>query len=108
MAADVLGQLSRLITDQFRDIAAAGPAMYASFLGADGSDAERRHAHGTVAALGKALHAQGIRQWREAAVSRGNEKVYLAACDLFSGMSCAAGAAACPEWIDLWRVIQSC
>ena len=63
MAADVLGQLDRLITDQFRDIAAAGPAMYASFLGADDSDAERRHAHGTVAALGMALHAQEIRQW---------------------------------------------
>jgi hypothetical protein len=60
LAADVLGQFSRLITDQFRDIEAAGPAMYSSFLGADNSDAEQRHAHGTVAALGKALRGLGV------------------------------------------------
>lgn len=60
LAADALGQLNRLTTDQFRDLAAAGPAMYASFLGADDSDGERRHAHGTVAALAKALRARGI------------------------------------------------
>jgi hypothetical protein len=61
LAADVLGQFDRLVTDQFRDIVAVGPAMYASFLGAADGDAERRHAHGTVAALRKALSAQGIR-----------------------------------------------
>jgi hypothetical protein len=35
--------------------------MYASFLGAVGGDAERRHAQGTVAALGKELRERGIR-----------------------------------------------
>jgi hypothetical protein len=61
LAGDVRAQLNRLINDQFRDIAAAGPAMCASFLGAADSDAERRHAHGTVTALGKALSGLGIR-----------------------------------------------
>lgn len=60
-AADVLGQLGRLITDQFRDIASVGPAMYANFLEPDDSGAERRHAFGTVAAFGKALNALGIK-----------------------------------------------
>jgi hypothetical protein len=55
LAVDVRGQLNRLINDQFRDIAAVGPAMYASFLGAAEDDAERRHAHGTVTALGGCL-----------------------------------------------------
>jgi hypothetical protein len=59
LAADVLDQLTRLTFDQFRDTDAAGPQMYASFL-ADGGDAERRHAHGTVVALGKELRARGI------------------------------------------------
>lgn len=61
MAVDVLGQLARLVTDQFRDIASAGPAMYADFLEADDGGAERRHALGTVAAFGKALNARGIK-----------------------------------------------
>ena len=61
MAADVLGQLTRLASDQFRDTDAAGPEMYASFLGPSGGDAERRHARGTVAALSKELHVRGIR-----------------------------------------------
>ena len=60
LAVDVLGQLARLTSDQFRDTDAAGPEMYASFLGTDGGDAERRHAHGTVAALGKELRVRGI------------------------------------------------
>jgi len=60
LAADVLGQLTRLILDQFRDTDAAGPGMYASFLGAGDGDAERRHAHGTMAALGKELRGRGI------------------------------------------------
>jgi hypothetical protein len=60
LARDVLGQLRRLINDQFRDLSAVGPGMYASFLGANDSDANRRHAHGTLAALGKALGARDI------------------------------------------------
>jgi hypothetical protein len=60
LAVEVSAQLNRLVTDQFRDAAAAGPAMYASFLGADDNDAERRHAHGTVTALGKALRVHGL------------------------------------------------
>jgi hypothetical protein len=60
LAPDVLGQLARLTSDQFRDTDAAGPEMYASFLGAGGRDAERRHAHGTVAALGRELRERGI------------------------------------------------
>ena len=60
LARDVLNQLSRLVRDQFRDLGAAGPAMYASFLGVNESDANRRQAHGTLAALGKALDARGI------------------------------------------------
>lgn len=60
LAGEVLHQLSRLVNDQFRDLDAAGPAMYVSFLGINQSDAERRHAHGTVAALGRALDVRGI------------------------------------------------
>lgn len=60
-AVDVLGQLARLITDQFRDIASVGPTMYADFLEADNGDAERRQASGTVAAFGKALNARGMK-----------------------------------------------
>jgi hypothetical protein len=52
--------LDRLITDQFRDLAAAGPAMYASFLGTDGGERERRHAHGSAKAFASALHHRGI------------------------------------------------
>lgn len=61
MAVDVLGQLARLITDQFRDTASVGPAMYADFLEAENGGAERRHASGTVAAFGRALNARGIK-----------------------------------------------
>lgn len=61
MAVDVLGQLARLVTDQFRDVASAGPVMYADFLETDDGGSDRRHAHGTVAAFGKALHARGIK-----------------------------------------------
>ena len=60
LATDVLGQLARLTIDQFRDIDAAGPQMYADFLRADSGDAERRHAHGTIAALHRALLGRGI------------------------------------------------
>jgi hypothetical protein len=59
-ANDVLGQLTRLIYDQFIDISAAGPAMYASFLGTSDHDANCRHAHGTLKALHRALGARGI------------------------------------------------
>jgi hypothetical protein len=61
LAVDVLGQLARLVTDQFRDIGSAGPAMYANFLGENDGDADRRHAFGTLAAFGKALNARGIK-----------------------------------------------
>jgi hypothetical protein len=60
LAPDVLGQLTRLTFDQFRDTEAAGPGMYANFLGTGGGDAERRHAHGPVASLGKELRERGI------------------------------------------------
>jgi hypothetical protein len=60
-AADMLGQLNRLVTDQFRNTASAGSAMYASFLDADNNEAERKHASGTIAAFGKALNARGIK-----------------------------------------------
>lgn len=60
LAADTLGQIGRLVNDQFRDTAAVGPAMYASFLGPEAGDAQRRHARGTVATLGAALRALGI------------------------------------------------
>ena len=59
-ALDVIGQLIRLTFDQFRDIDAAGPAMYASFVGTNDGDAERRHAHGAVAALSTELRKRGI------------------------------------------------
>jgi len=58
MADEVIAQLERLITDQFRDLAAAGPALYASFL--NGGEHERRHARGSVKALASALHHRGI------------------------------------------------
>jgi hypothetical protein len=61
LAFDVLGQLARLVTDQFRDTASVGPAMYASFLEADDGEANSRHAFGTVAAFGKALTTHGIK-----------------------------------------------
>lgn len=60
LARDVISQLDRLINDQFRHRNAAGPVMYAAFLGEDGSDIERRHAHGTVAALGQALRVHEV------------------------------------------------
>lgn len=59
-ADDVAGQLNRLVNDQFRDRDSAGPAMYSTFVDEDGSDRERRYAHGTVAALGKALKTHGV------------------------------------------------
>lgn len=60
LADDVRGQLHRLISDQFKDTDAAGPAMYAGFLEANPGDLERRHAHGTLAAFGQALSRHGI------------------------------------------------
>ncbi|HUY47143.1 MAG TPA: nucleotidyl transferase AbiEii/AbiGii toxin family protein [Streptosporangiaceae bacterium] len=59
-AAEVITQLGRLVHDQFRDIAAAGPVMYADFLEAQPRDIELRHAHGSIAALGQALRKRGI------------------------------------------------
>jgi hypothetical protein len=58
--ADAIGQLNRLINDQFRERDSAGPAMYASFLEAGGSDIEQRYAHGTVAAMAKALRSRKV------------------------------------------------
>lgn len=60
MASEVLSQLKRLVTDQFRDTAAAGSAMYASFLGADSGEGKRRHAHGSLRAFGLELRRKGI------------------------------------------------
>jgi hypothetical protein len=60
MSDEVIAQLDRLITDQFHDLAAAGPTMYASFLGTTGGERERRHAHGSLKALASALHHRGI------------------------------------------------
>jgi hypothetical protein len=60
MAPEVLSQLKRLVTDQFRDTAAGGPAMYASFLGGDGGEGDRRHAHGSLRALGLELRRKEI------------------------------------------------
>jgi Nucleotidyl transferase AbiEii toxin, Type IV TA system len=59
-SAEVIAQLSRLIDDQFRDIQSAGPIMYAEFLEAQPKDAELRHAHGAIAALGEELRKRGI------------------------------------------------
>jgi hypothetical protein len=59
-AEEVLSQLGRLVSDQFRDVTAAGPAMYADFLETEPDDVDRRHAHGSIAALGRALRARGI------------------------------------------------
>jgi hypothetical protein len=66
MAVDVLGQLRRLTADQFRDLAAAGPAMYARFLGSESNEGERRHAHGSLKAFGQALQRRGISLGRSA------------------------------------------
>jgi hypothetical protein len=60
LAGDVIGQLTRLTSDQFRDIDSAGSAMYASFAGTGTGDGERRHAYGTVAALRAELRKRGI------------------------------------------------
>ena len=60
LALDVLGQLVRLINDQFRDTMSVGPAMYAKFQEADDDAADRRHAFGTIAAFGRALKECGI------------------------------------------------
>lgn len=59
-AAEVITQLGRLVDDQFRDIEAAGPVMYADFLEAQPRDREVRHARGSIAALGQALRKRGI------------------------------------------------
>lgn len=59
-SAEVIAQLSRLIDDQFRDIESAGSIMYAEFLEAQPADAELRHAHGAIAALGEELRKRGI------------------------------------------------
>jgi hypothetical protein len=61
LAADVLEQLVRLVTDQFRDTASVGPAMYANFLETEDGNVDRRHAFGTLKAFGKALNTRGIK-----------------------------------------------
>ena len=57
-ADEVRHQLNMLIFDQFRDTDSIGPRSYATFLEADPSSAERRHAHGTLSALGEALRTR--------------------------------------------------
>jgi hypothetical protein len=57
---DVQAQISRLITDQFRDIDSIGPRAYADFFGAEPGAAERRHAAGTIGAFGDELRQRGI------------------------------------------------
>lgn len=61
LAEAARSQLHRLISDQFKDINAAGPIMYADFIEADPGELERRHAQGTLAAFGQALYHRGIR-----------------------------------------------
>lgn len=58
-ADEVRSQLGRLIGDQFRDDASVGPTAYADFLNATGA-AERRHAVGALAALGRELSMRDI------------------------------------------------
>lgn len=58
-ADEVQAQLGVLIRDQFGDTTSIGPRQYASFLEADPGGAERRHAHGTLAALGRVLRDLG-------------------------------------------------
>jgi len=57
---EVRAQLSRVITDQFRDFDSIGPRAYADFLDAEPGVAERRHATGTMAAFGDELVRRGI------------------------------------------------
>ncbi len=57
---EVRAQLSRLITDQFRDVDSIGPRAYSDFLGAEPGAAERRHAVGTIAVFGDELGQRGI------------------------------------------------
>jgi hypothetical protein len=59
-AAEVITQLGRLVDDQFRDLGAVGPVMYADFLETRPRDRELRHARGSIAALGQALRQRGI------------------------------------------------
>lgn len=60
LAVEVLAQLGRLVNDQFRDIRSAGPSMYAEVVEAQPGDMERRHAQGSVTALGQALRDRDI------------------------------------------------
>lgn len=59
-AEEVSEQLGRLVDDQFLDTGSVGPVAYAAFLEVESVDSERRHAHGSIAALGDALQEQGI------------------------------------------------
>jgi hypothetical protein len=59
-AAEVLRQLDRLVSDQFRGTEAVGPAMYADFLEAVSGSTERQHALGSIAAFARALSDRGI------------------------------------------------
>jgi hypothetical protein len=61
LGPEVLRQLGRLLSDQFRDTEAAGPAMYADFLAAEPGARERRHAHGSMTALAHALRDHGVK-----------------------------------------------
>ncbi len=63
-AAEALGQLNRLLDDQFQNANAAGPVMYADFLETESGEAERQHAYGSARALAKALHNRGIERDR--------------------------------------------
>lgn len=57
---DVRAQLTRLVTDQFRDVESVGPRAYAAFLDAEPGAVERRHALGTLEAFSDELAKRGI------------------------------------------------
>jgi hypothetical protein len=49
-----------LTDDQFRDVESTGPVQYATFHDEPGSQALRRHALGSLAALRQALVSVGV------------------------------------------------
>jgi len=57
---EVRAQLSRLATDQFRDVDSVGPRSYGDFLGVEPAAVQRRHAVGTITELGDELVQRGI------------------------------------------------
>lgn len=57
---EVRRQLGVLIFDQFKDNDSIGPRSYATFLRTNPGDSERRHACGSIGALGDALTTRGV------------------------------------------------